>query len=236
MRPNSSAKEEYMIRAKSLWLVVGLVLALAVPTLASDWAVPGYPTAETAIWTFHNETGVDVTGIHLEFEEEVTIVSRFDVGGTLMELGPQTGTTFDYYGSIVSEGTVIFEWQPITAVPALVTWMNGETPAGAPYFTSLAVLGRLFGQGIVAIREAAPEMLNAAFEQFFADNGEYLAGLSASLGMDLATSLMPIILASPAEGIENFFNTIVGMLGATSLEEVVGGGIDFGALFALLGL
>ena len=178
-----------MIRAKSLWLVVGLVLALAVPTLASDWVIPGYPTAESAIRTFHNETGMDVTGIHLEFEEEVTIISRFDVGGILMELGPQTGTTFDYYGSIVSEGTVIFEWQPMTAVPALVTWMNGETPAGAPFFTSLAVLGRLFGQGIVAVREAAPEMLNAAFEQFFADNGEYLAGLSASLGMEARVPL-----------------------------------------------
>jgi len=43
-------------------------------------------------------------------------------------------------------------------------------------------------------------------------------------------------MAAPAEGIENFFNTILGMLGATSLEEVVGGGIDFSSLFALLGM
>lgn len=236
MRPNSSAKEDYMIRGKGLWLVVGLVLVFAAPAIANDWVVPGYPTAESAIWTFHNETGIDVTGIHLEFEEEVTIVSRFDVGGNLMALGAQTGTAFDYYGSMVSEGSIIFEWQPLTAVPALVVWMNGETPAGAPFFTSLAILGRLFGEGIVAARVAAPEALNAAFEQFFADNGEYLAGLSASLGMDLATSLMPIILSAPAEGIANFFNTIVGMLGATSLDEVVGGGIDWSALFALLGL
>jgi len=225
-----------MIRAKNLLLVVGLVLAFAVPTLASDWAIPGYPTAESAIWSFNNLTGTAVTGIHLEFEEEVTIVSRFDVGGVVTALGPQTGTTFDYYGSISDLGTIIFEWQPMTAVPALVTWMNGEAPAGAPFFTSLTVLGRLFGQGIVAVREANPAALNAAFEQFFVDNGEYLAELSASLGMDLATSLMPVILEAPAEGIENFFNTIVAMLGATSLEEVVGGGINFSALFALLGL
>jgi len=225
-----------MIRAKGLWLVVGLVLALAVPTLANDWVIPGYPTAESAIWTFHNETGAAVTGIHLEFEEEVTIVSRFDVGGSLMALGPQTGTTFDYYGAISDLGTIIFEWQPITAVPALVTWMNGEKPQGTPFFTSLAVLGRLFGQGIAHVREANPAALNAAFEQFFADNGEYLAGLSASLGMDLATSLMPVILEAPAEGITNFFNTIIAMLGVSTLDEVVGGELDFSALFAVLGI
>ena len=47
---------------------------------------------------------------------------------------------------------------------------------------------------------------------------------------------MPVIMASPAEGIENFFNTIIGMLGVTDLSDVVAGDVNFGALFALLGL
>jgi FMN-dependent NADH-azoreductase len=54
--------------------------------------------------------------------------------------------------------------------------------------------------------------------------------------MSLADSLMPIIMASPAEGIENFFNTIMGMLGVTALTEVTAGSVNFGALFALLGI
>jgi hypothetical protein len=227
-----------MIRGKGLWLVLGLVLALSVPGFANDWVVPGTPTATSAIWTFHNLTGMDVTGIHIEFEEEVTIVSRFDVGGILMALGPQAGMAFDYYGEggLVSEGSILFEWEPATAVPALVMWMNGAQPVGQPYFTTIAKLGYLFGQGIVHVRETNPDALTAAFAQFFADNADYLAGLSASLGMDLASSLMPIIMSSPAEGIENFFTTIIGMLGVTTLDEVVGGDVNFGALFGLLGL
>jgi len=46
---------------------------------------------------------------------------------------------------------------------------------------------------------------------------------------------MPIVMASPPEGIENFFNTVVGMLGVTTLEGVLTGGIDFSSLFAALG-
>jgi hypothetical protein len=63
-----------------------------------------------------------------------------------------------------------------------------------------------------------------------------LADLSASLGMSLVDSLMPIILQAPAEGIANFFNTIVAMLGVTTLDGVLEGGINFSALFGLLGL
>ncbi|MBE0635787.1 hypothetical protein IH601_07320, partial [Candidatus Bipolaricaulota bacterium] len=155
--------------------------------------------------------------------------------------GPLTGTVFDFAGSLAKGGTLQVYIEPAAAVPALAQWLKmdalGSTiPIGSPYFTSLSVLGRLFGIGIVGLREANPAALGAAFAQFFADNEAYLAGLSESLGMSLADSLMPIIMASPAEGIENFFNTIMGMLGVTSLADAVTGSVDWSALFTALGM
>jgi hypothetical protein len=227
-----------MTRQKGTWLVLvlGLLMALSLPVLAADWVIPGAPTADRAVWSINNETGIDATGLHIEFEEEVTILYKLEVGGLFTSVGGMTGMVFDFVGTLPNYGTVIFEWQPIDAVPALVMWMSGEKPIGKPYFTTIAKLGYLFGQGIVHVRETDPAALAAAFDQFFQDNAEYLAALSESLGMSLADSLMPIIMSSPAEGIENFFNTVVGMLGATTLEDVLEGGIDFSALFNLLGL
>jgi hypothetical protein len=54
--------------------------------------------------------------------------------------------------------------------------------------------------------------------------------------MPIQDSLMPIIMSAPAEAIGNFFNTIVGMLGVSTLDEVVQGDVDFSSLLALLGL
>ena len=92
------------------------------------------------------------------------------------------------------------------------------------------------GARAIVVRESNPVALGAAFEQFFTDNAAYLAGLSESLGMSLADSLMPIIMAAPAEGIENFFNTLMGMLGLTELSAVVTGDVDWSALFVALGM
>jgi hypothetical protein len=225
-----------MMRRKTIGLVLGLVAILSFATWAQDAWFDAYVVGDTAVWLFNNTTGMDVTGLQLEFDEEVTIVNKIEFGGAMVALEGTTGTTFTFVGDLVKYGTVQLDWQPVTAVPTFAVWLSGESMAGTPYFTTIAKLGYLFGQGIVAVREANPAALGAAFEQFFVDNAEYLGGLSASLGMDLQDSLMPIIMASPAEGIENFFNTIVGMLGVTDLAGVLEGGIDFSALFTLLGL
>ena len=225
-----------MMRRKTIGLVLGLVAILSFATWAQDAWFDAYVVGDTAVWLFNNTTGIDVTGLQLEFDEEVTIVNKIEFGGAMVALEGTTGTTFTFVGDLVKYGTVQLDWQPVTAVPTFAVWLSGESMAGTPYFTTIAKLGYLFGQGIVAVREANPAALGAAFEQFFVDNAEYLGGLSASLGMDLQDSLMPIIMASPAEGIENFFNTIVGMLGVTDLAGVLEGGIDFSALFTLLGL
>jgi hypothetical protein len=230
-----------MIRSKNLWLVLGLVAILSLGALAADPWTEMYNAGDATVWYFNNTNGETANILHLEFEQEVTLSSIIPFGGQLVAMGPLTGTTFDFYGSLIDGGTVQIYVTPATAVPALAQWLTTDAlgnraPLGTPYFTSINVLGRLFGIGIVAVREANPAALVGAFGQFFADNAEYLAGLSASLGMSLADSLMPIIMASPADGIENFFNTIMGMLGVTSLTEVVTGGVNWGALFAVLGI
>jgi len=225
-----------MIRGKTVGLVLGLVAMLSCAGFAqATWLVP-YVAGDTAVWFLNNETGMDVTGLMIEFDEEVTIVNKLEFGGALMPVGELTGAAFTFVGDIVKYGAVQLDWQPATAVPTYAIWLSGQQPVGTPHFTTIAKLGYLFGQGIVHLRDNAPAVLAAAFEQFFLDNEEYLAGLSESLGMNLADSLMPIIMSSPAEGIENFFNTIVGMLGVTDLAGVLQGGIDFSALFGALGL
>ena len=225
-----------MIRGKTVGLVLGLVAMLSFAAFTqATWLVP-YVAGDTAVWFFNNETGMDVTGLMIEFDEEVTIVNKLEFGGALMPVGELTGTAFTFVGDIVKYGAVQLDWQPATAVPTYAIWLSGQQPVGTPYFTTIAKLGYLFGQGIVHLRDNDPATLAAAFDQFFLDNEEYLVGLSESLGMNLADSLMPIIMSSPAEGIENFFNTIVGMLGVTDLAGVLQGGIDFSALFAALGL
>jgi hypothetical protein len=225
-----------MMRGRTVGLVLGLVAILSFATWAQDTWLDAYIAGDTAVWFFNNATGMDVTGLQVEFDQEVTIVNKIEFGGVTMPLGELTGTAFTFVGELVKHGAIQLDWQPANAVPTYAIWLSGEHAVGTPYFTTIAKLGYLFGQGIVYLREADPAGLAAAFEQFFMDNAEYLAGLSESLGMSLQESLMPIILASPAEGIENFFNTIVGMLGVTTLEGVLQGGINFSALFNALGL
>ncbi len=233
-----------MILAKRLGMVLTLGASLCLVTLAVGAWTEVYPSPETADWFFRNTTGTAVNVLHLEFEQEVTLNYSAVVGGDVMSggmvlSGTMTGRTFDFVGGLVELGAIQIN-VPLGTVPALAQWLRFDAsgspvPVGEPFFTSIAVLGRLFGQGIVAAREANPEALMAAFDEFFESNAEFLVEASQALGMSLADSLMPIIMASPAEGIENFFNTVIGMLGVTELSDVTEGDVDFSALFALLG-
>ena len=195
-----------------------------------------YPAGDYTVAVLTNTTGEAVTGLHVEFDQEVTITNKIEIGGYLPATGSLTGTTFNFAeGSLVAAGGVELDWQPAEAKPVLISWLSGGKPVGVPYFTSLDVFGMLLGKGIVAMREANPEGLNAIFAKFFADNKDYFEQVSQSMGMPLEQSLMPIIMSAAAEGIANFFSTLVGMLGASSLDDVLHGDVDFSALMALIG-
>lgn len=227
-----------MMFKKRLLVVLALVAAMSLSTVAAvDYIVPlTNPDGDIALWLLNNTTGAPVTGIQIEFSEPVTIVSSNAIGGNLVPLQGTSGAAFTFVGDLVSYGTFPIEWTPASAQPTFIVWLSGSRAVGTPYFTTIDKLGYLFGIGIVYMRQADPAALQGAFAQFFADNGAYFAQLSQSLGMSLADSLLPVILSAPAEGIQNFFNTIVGMLGVTSLDGLLGGDVDFSALFKVLGL
>ncbi len=230
-----------MFRAKNGgWLFVLTAVALLCVGAAAygTQMVETYVVGNTGAAILNNTTGTTVTGIHIEFDQAVTIGYKLEIGGTVLPaLGPAAGTSFDFNGgSLVPGGSVLIEWQPASARPSLAMWMVGAQPVGAPYFTTVDQLGYLFGLGIVHLRETDPVALQAAFAEFFADNQAYFAQLSLMLGMSLQDSLLPIIMSAPAAGIQNFFGTIVGMLGVTDLGGLLGGDVDFSSLLTALGL
>ncbi len=227
-----------MVFGKRILVLLALVVAMSVSTLAAvDYIVPlTNPDGEVALWLLNNTTGGTVTGLQIEFDQSVTIVSSNAIGGNLVPLQGTSGTAFTFVGELVSHGTLPLQWEPASASPTFIVWLSGARAIGTPYFTTIDKLGYLFGQGIVHLREANPAALNAAFGQFFADNAAYFVQLSQALGMSLQDSLLPIIMSAPAEGIQNFFSTIVGMLGVTNLQGLLDGAVDFSSLFQALGL
>ena len=227
-----------MAKTRYAWAVLGLcVIALSAASLAGGVEVAFYGAGTFTVGLFTNTVGSAVTGLHIEFDQEVTIVNKVEIGGYLPVIGGLAGSAFDFAGGeLVAGGVVELDWEPADAQPTLIMWLSGERATGTPYFTTLDKLGFLLGQGIVHLREANPELLAATMGQFFLANAEFFAMLEESLGMSLQESLMPVILTAPAEGIENFFNTLVGMLGVTTLEGLLQGDVDLSALLALLGL
>ncbi len=184
-----------------------------------------------------NTTGVAVTGLHIEFDRDVTLANKVEFGGYLPALGGASGATFDFNGGgLVAGGVVELDWTPAEAKPTLIMWMNGPRPVGTPYFTTIDKLGWLLAQGIVGVRQADPAKLQAAMTQFFTDNAVFFGGLSQALGMDLQQTLLPVIMNSPAEAIQNFFNTMIGMLGVTDLQGLLQSQVNLSALLNLLGL
>jgi len=221
----------------ALVLAIGLVVSAQAVNL--ELHVPG----STAIALIHSTLDTPVTGLHIEFDREVTVFNKIEFGGFLPLVSPDTGTTFDFAGGTLSAlGTVILEWEPADATPYLIQWISGTGPIGEPlivieaYMASLSLtdFGALLAEGIVTAREQNPLALQAAFDAFFAANAAYFAGLEASLGMPLADSLMPVIMSSPAEGIVNFFTTLVGMLQIENVGSLMTGDVDFMPLLALV--
>jgi len=225
---------------KRVRVSLGVLLAVGVlagAVLAGGLTPAFYPAGDRMVAILTNEVGAPVTGLHIEFDREVTIVNKIEFGGYLPALTPLSGTSFDFNGgSLVAGGDVELDWQPMDAVPTLILWMDGARAVGAPYVTSVEKLGWLLGVGIIYLRESNPALLAAAFQEFFALNAEFFGQVSLTLGMNIADAVTPVIMTAPAEGIQNFFNTLVGMLGVTSLDELMTGSVNMSPLLKLLGL
>ncbi|MCD5416700.1 hypothetical protein LR032_06440 [Candidatus Bipolaricaulota bacterium] len=214
-----------------------VLLVVSAVAFAGGVDVAFYQAGPVTVGMITNTVGAAVTGLRIEFDQEVTLVNKIEFGGYLPLLGEMTGTSFYFAGGeLVAGGTVQLDWKPAEATPVLIQWISGVAPIGAPFFTTVEVLGRLLGEGIVAVREADPELLQAAFAQFFADNEVLFAELAVALGMPLDAAIMPVIMTAPAIGIANFFATLAGMFGATTVDDILRGDINFDALLAILGL
>jgi len=227
-----------MMKGRFVWALAGVVfLSLSVIAFAGGVNVALYSGGDYAVGLFTNETGVAVNGLHIEFDQPVTITNKVEIGGYLPATGKLTGEAFDFAGgTLTASGTVELDWQPAKAKPTLIQWIGAQGPIGTPYFTTLSTLGTLLGERIVKLRNEHPDLLKQAFAKFFADNAEFFASLSESLGVSLKDSLSPIIMSAPAEGITNLFNTLVGTLGVKTLDELLSSDVDFTALFKALGL
>ncbi len=226
-----------MVKGRFIGAVMGVLLLAGLTAFAGGVNVAIYSAGDYTAGLFTNTTGTAVIGLHIEFDKSVTIINKVEVGGFLPAASKLSGDAFDLVGGkLAASGTVELDWQPADAKPTLVQWIGTQGPVGTPYFTTIEALGKLFGMGIVRLRKQNPQLLQQAFAKFFADNADYFAALSESLGVSLKDSLMPIIMSAPAEGIANFFNTLVGSLGVTDLNQLLHGDVDFTALLKALGL
>ncbi len=91
--------------------------------LASGVEVTFFYAGETTIGMFTNVGGAAVTGLHIEFDREVTIVNKIEFGGYLPATEELTGTFFDFAeGELAAGGMVELDWKPAEAMPILVQW------------------------------------------------------------------------------------------------------------------
>ncbi len=205
------------------------------PVTREEAGLTFYKGDGTGIGMFSNTVGAVVTGLHVEFDREVTITHKIEFGGYLPARSEKTAWAFDFAeGTLVAGGTVELNWTPAEARPLLIQWLSGSEPVGDPYLALPQELGRMLSEGIAEVRKENPGLVTAALVRFFGDNTEFLAALNASLGVSLQEWLPPLLMTASPAGIENFFNALIEMLGVTSLEMFREGEADLSALFSLL--
>ena len=66
-----------------------------------------------------------MSGLHIEFDREVTIVNKIEFGGYLSMAEEPTATRFDFgEGELRAGGMVQLDWEPAEAKPVLVRWID----------------------------------------------------------------------------------------------------------------
>ncbi len=79
----------------------------------------------TTVGMFTNVSEVIVSGLSIEFDREVTILQKIEIGGYIPMLEESTGTTFNFgEGELRPGGMVELDWEPAAARPVLVRWTD----------------------------------------------------------------------------------------------------------------
>lgn len=205
------------------------------PVAREEAGLTFYKSDGKGIGMFSNTVGTVATGLHVEFDRQVTITHKTEFGGYLPAQSEKTAWAFDFVeGTLVAGGTVELDWTPAEARPILIQWLSGSELVGDPYLALPQEMGRMLSEGIAEARKENPELVTAALARFFGDNTEFLAALNASLGVSLQEWLPPLLMAASPAGIENFFNALIETLGVRSLEMLRDGEADLSALFSVL--
>ena len=113
--------------------ILGVLVLLLATTAAFAGGVNAafYPAGDYSIVILTNTVGSAVTGLHVEFDKEVTITNKIEIGGYLPATGKLTGTEFNFAGgSLVAAGGVELDWQPADAKPVLISWLSNGKPVG----------------------------------------------------------------------------------------------------------
>lgn len=204
-----------MVR-KAISVAVMMVAAATLGLAAGD-TVREFRVGETAVGWFTNLTGAAVTGFHVEFDRPVTILYEVEVGGVVENLGTTEGMEFDFAGELVPYGMVELDWQPATAKVALFQWISDGRPVDKPYFATLSAFLKVLVDGLVQLREQAPDRFQALLQDFFAANPD-LQGTLAEAGIP-PEMLIASLMTAPAEGILNLLTTMVEGFGIETLPE-----------------
>jgi len=205
------------------------------PVAREEAGLTFYKSDGKGIGMFSNTVGTVATGLHVEFDRQVTITHKTEFGGYLPAQSEKTAWAFDFVeGTLVAGGAVELDWTPAEARPILIQWLSESELVGDPYLALPQELGRMLSEGIAEARKENPELVTAALARFFGDNTEFLAALNASLSVSLQEWLPPLLMTVSPAGIENFFNALIEMLGVRSLEMLRDGEADLSALFSVL--
>ena len=205
------------------------------PVAREEAGLTFYKSDGEGIGMFSNTVGAVATGLHVEFDRQVTITHKTEFGGYLPAQSEKTAWAFDFVeGTLVAGGTVELDWTPAEARPILIQWLSESELVGDPYLALPQELGRMLSEGIAEACKENPELVTAALARFFGDNTEFLAALNASLGVSLQEWLPPLLMTASPAGIENFFNALIETLGVRSLEMLRDGEADLSALFSVL--
>ena len=117
------------MRMKRLALLCCLLLGLTYPVAGADLAQTLFDCGDVTVGFFDNLTGAPVRGFRIEFDREVVIVHKIEIGGYLPTTSGTSGTRFEFSGGeLVPNATLELDWRPADARPVAAGWIDGISP------------------------------------------------------------------------------------------------------------